>query len=168
MRLPFITCLITAMVFAGPVQAEICKWVDEDGVTHFSKYCPDDVDGDKIVVEEGPTQQQSHDVKRNAQQLYDKRSQRREAEEIKSDQQARDARQARAEASRRESNCRKAGRSLKVLTTQRPVFYDNRNTLHHDREGFAYTYEGPRRYLEDEERAQLIQQWTNTQLENCE
>ena len=154
-------------IFVSLAYGEICKWVDDEGVTHFSKYCPEDVEGDKVVVDQGPTHGQTNDTKQNAQQLYEKRSGRRDAEDAEAEVGAREARKSRAEASRRNSNCRQSGRHLGILTTQRPVFYDNRGTLHHDRESFAYNYEGSRDYVEDAERSQLIAHWTNIQTENC-
>lgn len=40
--------------------AAICKWVDENGVTHFAEVCPDDADAEEIVLDPEPTQEQVH------------------------------------------------------------------------------------------------------------
>jgi hypothetical protein len=54
---------------AGPVRAQICKWVDEEGVTHYARECPELVDGKEIEIDAPPSEQQLEDAKKRAEAL---------------------------------------------------------------------------------------------------
>lgn len=52
-------CLLTMLGIASIVtgvsaQADICKWIDENGVTHYAAECPEGVDSRQIEIEPPP------------------------------------------------------------------------------------------------------------------
>jgi len=49
---------LSALVSACPIQAEICKWVDEKGVTHYAERCPEDADAIEVEIPAPPAGQQ--------------------------------------------------------------------------------------------------------------
>jgi hypothetical protein len=159
--------LTMAVFLSFPAYGDICKWVDDEGVTHFANECPDGVEASSVAVDESPTAEQLADAENRSKQLYNNRTANRDSSEQEDAEQSRERQQSKRDASRRTSECRKSIRELGILSMQRPIFYDGNGRLHHDREGFAYTYNGPRRYVEDKERAQLIEHWSTVQAENC-
>lgn len=45
-----------ALVIASHSAAQICKWVDEDGVTHYAEKCPEEVNGQEVKIDSGPSE----------------------------------------------------------------------------------------------------------------
>ncbi len=59
---------------SGPdSDAEICKWVDEKGVTHFADVCPENADAESVTVEKGPTEEQLRAARLRSQALQAQR-----------------------------------------------------------------------------------------------
>ncbi len=42
-------------MFSGPVVAEFCMWVDENGVAHYAETCPEDVESTEIDIQPPPS-----------------------------------------------------------------------------------------------------------------
>lgn len=63
MRVAFI-CLLTASVFSSPAGAEVYKWVDAEGTTHYSDRAPDKASAD--VVQERISVYTSSDASKRA------------------------------------------------------------------------------------------------------
>ncbi|MEM1411116.1 MAG: DUF4124 domain-containing protein [Pseudomonadota bacterium] len=52
---------------ANPMAAlAICKWVDEDGVTHFADVCPEEADADQVELAPEPTEEQALEAEQRA------------------------------------------------------------------------------------------------------
>jgi hypothetical protein len=49
---------VLAVFFVEGARADICKWVDDDGVTHYAMECPESVDASEVDIEEGPSAEQ--------------------------------------------------------------------------------------------------------------
>jgi hypothetical protein len=58
-----------------------------------------------------------------------------------------------------EANCSRAIHYLNTLKRQCPVFYDGAGILRAQCPGYYYAYEGDRTYIEDDERAELIEHY---------
>jgi len=51
--------------------AEICKWVDEKGVTHFAERCPGDIEVESVTIEQGPTEEQKRAAEQRSQAMQE-------------------------------------------------------------------------------------------------
>ncbi len=71
--LAFRLCLLTASacasLLASPIQAGICKWVDDDGVTHYAEQCPEDADAAEIEIQAPPSPQQLEEARERSKAL---------------------------------------------------------------------------------------------------
>jgi hypothetical protein len=81
MRIPWLTSQfkivalgICALVLACPSQAKICKWVDENGVTHYAEKCPEQVDSAEVNIHAPPSDKQVEDARQRSQALLQQRS----------------------------------------------------------------------------------------------
>jgi hypothetical protein len=59
---------------ACPSQAKICKWVDENGVTHYAEKCPEQVDSTEVNIHAPPSNNQVEDARQRSQALLQQRS----------------------------------------------------------------------------------------------
>jgi len=48
---------VVALLLASSSQADIFKWVDDDGVTHYAEQCPEQVDATEVEIPPPPTDQ---------------------------------------------------------------------------------------------------------------
>ena len=57
---PFLLAILGMALTAagGDARADICKWVDEDGVTHYAAECPEGVDSRQVELEPPPPSRQ--------------------------------------------------------------------------------------------------------------
>jgi len=65
--------LLMALVFADQGVAQICKWVDEDGVTHYAERCPEGVESTEIELEAPPSENQIEETRERSAQSVNKR-----------------------------------------------------------------------------------------------
>jgi ATPase subunit of ABC transporter with duplicated ATPase domains len=137
--------------------AELYKWVDENGVVHYSQTPPENAQTEEVEVQEqypdtGPPAGASVYTELIEQQKKRRElEQQREAEE-KANQDTREL-----EAARTVQDCARAIHALDTLRKQCPVFYDGAGFLRAacPRQAYSY-YEGERTYVEDAERQELI------------
>jgi len=61
-------------VLACPSQAKICKWVDENGVTHYAEKCPEQVDSTEVNIHAPPSNKQVEAARQRSQTLLQQRS----------------------------------------------------------------------------------------------
>jgi hypothetical protein len=141
----------------SPALAELYKWVDEDGVVHYSQTPPENRQAAEVEVREDypdASQPAGENVYADviAQQAARKAEREKQAE---FDRLERDA--AAADEAADVRNCAVAVSHLNTLQKQCPVFYDGVGILRAAclNEGYYY-YEGERTYIEDEERKELI------------
>lgn len=57
------------LLLASPAWAEMCKWVDELGVTHYAEQCPDNVDAQEVEIRALPSSQQVEAARKRAEAL---------------------------------------------------------------------------------------------------
>lgn len=137
------------LVLAVPLQAdEIYKWVDEDGVTHYSQQPPPSGDAARVGVDTPPeeeVQRERQEMEETGERLEAQREERRETEE--------QAREDASEREQREQRCADLRSSLEKLT-------ENRRLLVPDGEG------GVRR-LPEEERQERVTERRRQIEEEC-
>ncbi len=147
--------------------AGIYKWVDADGVTHYSESSPENAPAREVEIEPPPVvpsveQQQRL---RQIEQSYDELSR-----ELASQRQARQQRrQAEAEAQRdRRERCGHALIQLRVLEKAQPVYRDEDGNLHTQRSSHSSTYKGRREYLDDETRKMETIRFQQVVSDSCD
>lgn len=160
-----IMLFILAIPFAAA--AEVYKWVDENGVVHYSETPPPDRTTETVEVPEAPGTAPATE----AEGVYDaaiaEMGARREQRESLREQEAAE-RKAREEARTvNERACAEAIHYLATLKKQCPVFYDGAGYLRAACPGTVYRYwEGERTYIDDDERQRLIEHYSGI-VERC-
>lgn len=148
-KMPALCGLAVGLALAAPLQAdEIYKWVDEDGVTHYSQQPPPSGDAARVGVDKRPDEEverERQEMQETGEQLEAQREERREA-----DQQARKEAGEREE---REQRCADLRSSLKKLT-------ENRRLLVPDGDGDV-------RRLPEEERQERVAERRRQIEEEC-
>lgn len=137
--------LVMGLVLAAPLQAdEIYKWVDGDGVTHYSQQPPPSGDAARVRVDSPPAdeiERERQQMEATGERLEVQREQRREAEQ--------EARESATDREQREQRCADLRSSLTKLT-------ENRRLLVPDgEEGVRRLSEGERQERVAERRSQI-------------
>ena len=149
-KTPALFGLALGLALAAPLQAdEIYKWVDEEGVTHYSQQPPPSGDADRIGVDTPPEEEierERREMEKTGERLEAQREERRAAEQ--------QAQENAAEREQREQRCAELRSSLKKLT-------ENRRLLVPDGEGNV-------RRLPEEERQQRVAERRRQIEEECE
>jgi len=116
-ELPALSGLALGLVLSAPLQAdEIYKWVDEEGVTHYSQQPPLSGDAARVGVDSPPDEElerERQEMEATGERLKARREERREAE--------RQAQTNASEREQREQRCSDLRSSLSKLTENRPL-----------------------------------------------
>ncbi len=56
-------------LLAAPLYAGICKWVDENGVTHYAERCPQEIETQEVEIAPPPSTQQAEEARQRAHAL---------------------------------------------------------------------------------------------------
>lgn len=162
----FCQLIFAAMLCIPAVSADVYRWVDENGVVHYSDKPPADTRPEKLELapESGrPPANIGAGVYQDA--IENTRAWREQQEAER--QQSREAREAREKAELTSTeNCSKAIHRLAILNKQCPVFYDGAGFLRDQCPGVYLAYAGERSYLDDDERARLIEHYSGI-VEQC-
>ena len=144
--------LLACMLLPLAVSAQMYKWVDEKGVTHYTDSPPPDGKGAKVDIRPatgggGPAPAGGADWK---QKEADARQQR-----IEKDQKSQQAeKQDQDRSTAKYNNCAEAQRRLDILTAPRPVYETDDK--------------GQKVYLDDKERDRAIANWQANVKKYCE
>lgn len=157
----FLLCFF-AVVLEG---AEVYKWVDENGVVHFTDRPPQDQQSTEINLPDELPRAQSQPEESVYSEAIEQQRLRRELRASEREQAAAERQAREREESRDQSNCARAIHYLNTLRKQCPVFYDGAGILRAQCPGYVIFYEGDRTYLEDEERKQLIEHYSQVVAE---
>ncbi len=162
MKIPRLAVLLMFVVFSSPGIAEICKWVDENGVVHYAETCPEDIDSTEIEIQAPPSQAQVEEAVRRLEQMQEKISKRKEAELQEEAANSLATEESVEENDARERDtCLAAKSNLRILSEQRPVYFDDEGNIQFDRSVYSLAYKGERRFIEDQKRSELVQNWKN-------
>lgn len=147
--------------------AEVYKWVDENGVVHFTDEPPKDRQSTEIELKEDYSQAQAQTNESVYSEVIEQQQLRRErrTQELEQESIARKAKL--AEESESQANCSRAIHYLNILSKQCPVFYDGAGVMRGQCPGIYYAYEGERTYIDDGERQELINYYSGIATE-CE
>jgi hypothetical protein len=141
--------------------SDIYKWVDEDGVVHYTDQPP----GDQQSIEMDVPDEYGQVAAPQGESVYDEvieeQRARREARTLEQEQESREREARQKEEALSEENCAKAIHYLNTLKRQCPVFYDGAGIMRAQCPGYFYSFvEGDRTYIEDDERAELIEHYS--------
>ena len=147
--------------------AGIYKWVDANGITHYSESSPEDVPAREVEIEPPPVidSREREQRQRRIEQAYDERGRHLEAVRRSREQK----RQAEADERRqRREQCGHALVQLRVLEKAQPVYRDEEGNLHTQRSPHSAAYQGKRVYLDDEARKAAVARFERIVGERCD
>ena len=142
-RLAVLACVLAA----ASAQAQVYKWVDENGKVQYGDKPPDKVKAAPVSITPGPADAPA--AKPDDWKQKDLEFQRRKIEREKKEQ---GPGAQRAEANR-EARCTESRRRLGVLQEQIPIYQRNEK--------------GERVYIEDKDRARMMDELRASISENC-
>lgn len=169
----FTLFLVLAFLSSAPsVCAEVYKWVDENGVVHYTERPPErGVQSEELAVPTTPEARTLDTEKSDPEKVTPWYEQwlAEQRERRLTEKQAREA--ASADEGREQAQlleqCVQARQRLKVLETPCRVFFDGRGVLRNwCRYETTYAYSGEFRFLADDERENMIRHYRN-QVEEC-
>lgn len=141
---------VLAVALALPAAAELYKWVDEKGVTHYSETPPPDANAKRIELPPAAPATKPESPERWKERELELRKRRLEKERAEEDEKAGSERSA----ERRREICLRARRALDVLEPGRPVYRVNER--------------GERVYIDDAQRAAETDKWRKEADSNCD
>lgn len=154
--------------FVEAARAQMCKWVDENGVTHYATECPQGVEGKVLELDTEPSKTEAREARQRARQVQDELRDRRAGEVLEAEEKAARERAADAQAAERRDICIHALMNLATLELTVPVYYDETGELHHDRSRRSRAYEGQRTYLDDADREAETRRYQREAADYCE
>jgi len=169
-----ILCLcVVSVLLAG---AQIYKWVDEEGITHYTDRPPQDQQATGIDIPqsvpadpaaaEAMAPGETSDTATGPwyEQWLEQQNQRKALEKQQREQES--ARR-QAEQADLQVRCSIARQRLRILRTECPVFFDGQGVLRVlcPRQAI-WAYEGEPRYISDDERASMIRHYEE-ELQGC-
>jgi hypothetical protein len=159
--------VLVCLLYSGQCFPQFCKWVDENGVSHYAETCPEDVDGQQVNTDPGPSQELVEAAQARSGSLEGERAaQREQAQLIRQQEQASLVTRQKASGENIQ-RCAQARISLEVLRKPLPVYYDQARSLHFNRSRHDRWYQGTRTYLEDAQRQAEIERFGRVEAETC-
>lgn len=158
--------LACAWISTDAAHAEVCKWVDDNGITHYDTECPDEGRAEVLEIDTGPDGEPGNESQEDVEQVVHasplERAENSQAEIALAQPQPSVLDNAEAR-----DRCVRAMTNVVVLQLQAPVFYDDQGVLHHGLSDRARAYEGARTYVSDQERETEILRYRNYLRDNC-
>ena len=141
------------MSFASHALAEIYKWVDEQGVTHYGDCPPTDCVYEEIELPKGPSEEEIEAAEERTREVLEARKAREAAEKIRRESESLEEQQQEQVRIERQKKCVEAIYQLDLLNQKRRVFKQQPD--------------GSRLYLENEERTAEISRITALKDQFC-
>lgn len=149
-------CLAALALSAG---AQVYKWVDAEGVVHYSDTPPEQIICEEMELEQAPPAERAEQARGVYEQAIRDLAARREADEAERAERKAARQEAEASAQAAAEECARAYRNLLTLDIQRAVYYDEQGDLYCDRSVHDAWYQGERHYVDDAERANARKYW---------
>lgn len=151
MRLSMI--IIICMLFASRTLAEIYKWVDEQGVTHYGDCPPTDCVYEEIELPKGPSEEEIEAAEERTREVLEARKAREAAEKTRRENASLEEQEQEILRIERLQKCAEAIYQIDLLNQKRRVFKQQAG--------------GSRLYLENEERSAEITRITAIKDQFC-
>lgn len=152
---------------AGPSVADVCKWVDKQGVVHYAETCPRGVTSTKIQTADPPSQEEVEAAIARSRQMLAERQARKDLKKKEQELMEQEQQDLLERGNAMQESCIEARWSLQALTKTLPVYYDEDDQLHWARSLHDYWYEGERTYVDDQQRQSEIAHYQRVEAENC-
>ena len=159
MRKPTRSVIMLCLLSLTLGGSEIYKWVDENGVVHFTDKPPQNQQSIEVQAQDEYPQVESTPGESVYGDVIEQQRARRELRAKQQEQEAIERKANQEQEATSEANCARAIHYLNTLRRQCPVFYDGAGILRAQCPGYYYAYEGDRTYIEDDERAELIEHY---------
>ena len=161
-------CSVVLLVFAVATigASEVYKWVDADGVVHYSDKPPPNGQSIEIGIADDPPERDTSGSPGVYDDVIEQQRIRKESLAKEREEADRALRAREEEESKSAEACSQAIHYLNTLRKQCPVFYDGAGILRAQCPGYYYFYEGDRTYIEDDERQALIEHYS-TIVDGC-
>lgn len=151
------------------VQAEIYRWRDADGGTHFGDTPPHEVRAELLKVYPQASKLTPEQAKQEVQRLRDVEAGHREADQAKKAAAGAQAKKNLLESAARLERCEQAKWALSALESGRPVYRDERGMFRIKRPpGQGDAYSGLRDYLDDGARNVEISRQRTLMTKHCD
>jgi len=176
MQKPISGILCLCVVSGFLAGAEIYKWVDEEGVTHFTDRPPQDQQATGIEIPQSMPAEPAAAKAAPSGETPDPATapwyeqwlaQQNERKALEKQQREQESARRQADQADRQAKCSIARQRLRILRTECPVFFDGQGVLRVlcPRQA-TWVYEGEPRYISDEERASMIRRYEE-ELQGC-
>jgi hypothetical protein len=142
-------CGALATVIFNVANAEMCKWVDEDGCVHYADQCPEGVDGQDEGMHQGPPEEAVKQAEKRSEQLPELVGQHRQADQESAEKMATEQ-AAKSTAGINTRLCTQARHTIARLEQQWPVYADSEGRYHQRESLHSWYYEGKRTWLTDD------------------
>jgi hypothetical protein len=159
--------LVLLLVSVAFETAAICKWVDEDGVVHYAETCPEGLDASEVEIEPPPSQERVDAAAGRSETVRAEIHARKAQSNIEKTRATLEKQQSEETSAELNQRCAEARWNLQILRMQLPVYYDEEHQLHDNRSLHHYWYEGPRTYLDDQQRADEILRFSAIEERTC-
>ena len=136
--------VVMGVLFASCALAEIYRWVDEDGITHYADCPPTDCVFEELELPEGPTEEEIEAAKEKIHKTLEARKAREAAAKAKGESETQEEQQQEQLRAERLKKCSEAIYQVELLNQKRRVFKPQAD--------------GSRLYLENEDRPGEISQ----------
>jgi hypothetical protein len=158
-RLTAFLCSVLAMGIVDSANAEMCKWVDENGCVHYSETCPEGIKSSNVEIQPPPSRMQVEEANKV---FVDTQLQEVEQEKTPSAT----TEPSRFEIDQMTDRCIKARLSLDALSRKAPIYYDKHGQLQ------AENYQSVRldrssRYLNEDAIKRANEHWILVKKDNC-
>jgi hypothetical protein len=155
------------LVYSAPGVAEMCKWVDAQGVTHYAETCPDEVESATVEIQEGPSVEQADEAERIFGQMQQEMESKRESRKQQAEQKTTERLVRGEQAVLARDRCTRALINIRKLSQQEPVYYDEDGNLHDEYSVHSASYEGNRSFIDDAHRQALISSNKKVKAVDC-
>lgn len=142
--------LLSLALLSFAAAAQMYKWVDEKGVTHYSETLPPDAKGAKVDIKPATGDGTPASATDWKQKELDARQQRIQREQNEQQQHAQEL----SQGAMRRSRCLQAQRQLSIMQAPRPIYQVNEK--------------GEKVYLEDAQREREIAGWQANAKKYCD
>ena len=151
----FVLVLLAGLACLAQAE-ELYKWVDENGVVHYSMQPPEGKSATSIELESSKPES-TENVYLEA---IEAQRQRNEARALEREQGRMEREDVRKSQLISDEKCGRAIHYMAILRKQCPVFYDGAGFLRDQCPGIYYAYAGERSYIDDDERIRLIDHYS--------